>query len=142
LGDFGCCIDTSKDKPKSFVGTAQYLCPEILKDPKTASKASDYWSIGCSLYFFVSSNFPFKGKSEYLIMKCVEKGEFSFPDFLVDENLKDLITNLLVSDPVQRLSDFNLIKSHPFFQSIVWDNIFRQNAPKPENIKDEKKQGN
>ena len=136
MGDFGCCIDVSKEKPKSFVGTAQYLCPEILKDPKTASPASDYWSIGCTLYFFVCGFFPFKGKSEYLVMKCVEKGEFTFPDFLTDENIKDLISKFLVSDPNQRLSHFESVQEHPYFNSIVWDDLFNQKAPHPQNIRD------
>jgi len=36
-------------KRKSFVGTAQYVSPEILSG-RFSSKASDLWAIGCILY--------------------------------------------------------------------------------------------
>lgn len=45
----------------SFVGTAQYVSPELLTD-KTAHFASDLWALGCIIYQMISGLPPFRAR--------------------------------------------------------------------------------
>lgn len=45
----------------SFVGTAQYVSPELLTD-KTAHYASDLWALGCIIYQMISGLPPFRAR--------------------------------------------------------------------------------
>ena len=42
-------IASMDDRASSFVGTAEYVSPELLTD-KNACKASDLWAFGCIIY--------------------------------------------------------------------------------------------
>ena len=56
----------------SFVGTAQYVSPEILTN-SGSSKASDLWALGCIIYQMVTGIPPFQAQNEYLIFQKVPK---------------------------------------------------------------------
>jgi serine/threonine protein kinase len=45
----------------SFVGTAQYVSPELLSE-KSASRSSDLWALGCIIYQMVSGLPPFRSR--------------------------------------------------------------------------------
>ena len=79
LTDFGSAKILSPDQPadvgiggrrNSFVGTAQYVSPEILTN-SGSSPASDLWALGCIIYQMVTGIPPFQGNSEYLIFQKV-----------------------------------------------------------------------
>ena len=55
----------------SFVGTAQYVSPEMLQG-RPEEKASDLWALGCILYHFIAGSFPFKGTSQYHIFQKIQ----------------------------------------------------------------------
>jgi len=46
-----------------IVGTADYLAPEQIKTPNDITKASDIYSLGCTLYYAVTGKVPFPGGS-------------------------------------------------------------------------------
>jgi 3-phosphoinositide dependent protein kinase-1 len=53
--------------PRStFVGTAQYVSPEMLLESQCSAPA-DLWALGCILYQMEVGKFPFVGMNEYLI---------------------------------------------------------------------------
>ncbi|XP_058821050.1 3-phosphoinositide-dependent protein kinase 1 isoform X2 [Topomyia yanbarensis] len=116
----------SKRKRGSFVGTAQYVSPEILKG-KYSTRASDLWSFGCIIYQLIAGSPPFRGPNDYLIFQKITKLELEFPEKF-DQSAKDLITKLLVLDPRRRLgAEDNLpyvsIRNHPFFEGIDFSYI-------------------
>ncbi|XP_023241912.1 3-phosphoinositide-dependent protein kinase 1-like [Centruroides sculpturatus] len=127
--------DESGSEPSrknSFVGTAQYVSPEMLTD-KNASSSSDLWALGCIIYQMVSGLPPFRAPNEYLIFQKITTLEYDFPDGFLSL-AKDLVEKLLVLDPRQRLgaSDSNgypSIKNHPFFKNVPWDVLHEQIAP-------------
>lgn len=129
---------TSTTRPTrraSFVGTAQYVSPEILKG-NAVHLSTDLWSFGCIIYQMLAGTPPFKGPTEYLIFQKILNGEYDFPDTF-DEPAKDLITKLLRFNPKDRLGAedskenmYQSIRNHIFFKDINWNNnLYRQRPP-------------
>ncbi len=48
-------------RPNSVIGTLDYASPEQLSNAAKADRRSDYYSLGCSLYFTLSGRAPFEG---------------------------------------------------------------------------------
>ena len=122
---------------KTFVGTAEYVSPEVIGD-QPAGYGADLWSFGIMLYQMFFGKTPFKGENIYLTFKNIEKLEISFPkNISISENAKDLIKKILIKDPSKRLGagepktdlDIQHLKNHSFFKGIKWKNIFTQNVP-------------
>ncbi|KAL8682046.1 MAG: hypothetical protein Q9186_001835 [Xanthomendoza sp. 1 TL-2023] len=116
------------NKAVSFVGTAEYVSPELLRDRK-ACKASDLWAFGCIIYQLLAGRPPFKAANEYLTFQKILNLEYAFPKGFPDV-AKDLVERLLVLEPSGRLS-IEHIKNHQFFEGIVWGRgLWKQKPPK------------
>ena len=131
IGDIGAGnpLDGSEDnKANSFVGTAEYVSPELLTD-KRACKSSDLWAFGCIIYQLLAGRPPFKAGNEYLTFQKIVALEYQFPTGF-PEVAKDLVERLLVLDPASRLS-IEHIKNHEFFDGVGWGRgLWRQKAPR------------
>jgi 3-phosphoinositide dependent protein kinase-1 len=117
-----------QERAVSFVGTAEYVSPELLTD-KNACKASDLWAFGCILYQLLAGRPPFKAGNEYQTFQKIVALDYHFPDGfpLV---ARDLVERLLVLDPSKRLP-IDHIKTHPFFEGIHWGTgLWKQKAPR------------
>ncbi|KAF9344039.1 pkb-activating kinase-like protein, partial [Mortierella sp. AD094] len=122
---------TESDRANSFVGTAEYVSPELLTE-KAACKSSDLWALGCIIYQLLAGRPPFKGSNEYQTFQKIVKLEYSFPAGFPKAAM-DLVSRLLVHDPNERLGANNSIdklKQHPFFDGVDWANLWTQPAPK------------
>lgn len=118
----------NSDRAQSFVGTAEYVSPELLTD-KNACKASDLWAFGCIIYQLLAGRPPFKAANEYQTFQKIVGLEYTFPDGF-PPLAKDLVERLLVLDPVTRLP-IEHIKSHAFFDGITWGKgLWKQKAPR------------
>ncbi|EME82785.1 uncharacterized protein MYCFIDRAFT_164120 [Pseudocercospora fijiensis CIRAD86] len=116
------------DRAVSFVGTAEYVSPELLRD-KNACKASDLWAFGCILYQLLAGRPPFKAANEYLTFQKILALDYTFPDGF-PEVARDLVERLLVLDPASRLP-IEHIKNHQFFDGVQWGkSLWRQKAPR------------
>mmetsp|Transcript_29755 Transcript_29755/g.48043 ORF Transcript_29755/g.48043 Transcript_29755/m.48043 type:complete len:313 (-) Transcript_29755:447-1385(-) len=115
----------------SFVGTAEYVAPEVLLD-KGAGKAADLWAFGCILFQMLAARPPFRGGSEYLTFQKILNLEYSFPKN-IPPKARDLIEKLLVLDPEQRFGSgangISAIKTHAFFEGIDFANLEKLEAP-------------
>lgn len=125
----GNLLDGSEsNSANSFVGTAEYVSPELLTD-KNACKASDLWAFGCIIYQLLAGRPPFKASNEYLTFQKIVALDYKFPTGF-PAGAKDLIERLLVLDPASRLS-IEHIKNHEFFDGIAWGRgLWRQKPPK------------
>lgn len=122
-------LDGSEDnRANSFVGTAEYVSPELLTD-KRACKSSDLWAFGCIIYQLLAGRPPFKAGNEYLTFQKIVALEYQFPKGF-PEVAKDLVERLLVLDPASRLS-IEHIKNHEFFEGVNWGRgLWKQKAPR------------
>jgi 3-phosphoinositide dependent protein kinase-1 len=91
-------------RKRSFVGTAEYVTPEILKG-RRPTKSTDLWALGCIIYQMISGLPPFRAASEYLIFQKVLQTQLSFPEGF-DQSAKDLVEKLIVLDPRKRLGNY------------------------------------
>jgi 3-phosphoinositide dependent protein kinase-1 len=116
------------DRAVSFVGTAEYVSPELLRD-KNACKSSDLWAFGCILFQLIAGRPPFKAANEYLTFQKILGLEYTFPDGF-PEVARDLVERLLVLEPANRLP-VEHIRNHRFFEGVQWGkSLWRQKAPR------------
>lgn len=116
------------NRASSFVGTAEYVSPELLTD-KNACKASDLWAFGCIIYQLLAGRPPFKAGNEYQTFQKIVALDYEFPKGFPDV-ARDLVERLLVLDPARRLS-IEHIKNHEFFDGIKWGRgLWQQKAPR------------
>lgn len=118
--------ETRKKRKNSFVGTAQYVSPELLTDTESTN-ASDLWAFGCIIFQMISGVAPFRAGSEYLIFQKILKLEYEFPEGF-NKAAKSLIEKLLVLTPNKRLgatdtTPYVSIRQHEFFKGVDWNNL-------------------
>jgi 3-phosphoinositide dependent protein kinase-1 len=120
--------ESNQDRASSFVGTAEYVSPELLTD-KNACKASDLWAFGCIIYQLLSGRPPFKGGNEYQTFQKIVALDYEFP-MGFPPVARDLVERLLVLDPASRLQ-IEHVKNHEFFDGITWGRgLWKQKAPR------------
>ncbi|ODQ64550.1 kinase-like protein [Nadsonia fulvescens var. elongata DSM 6958] len=143
ITDFGTAkmIDSLKDsngkdtdkypsdiRTSSFVGTAEYVSPELLTE-KATGKEADLWAFGCIIYQLIAGRPPFKAGNEYQTFQKIVKLQYSYsPGF--PYLARDLIKRVLVLNPKDRYS-IEQIKNHPFFEGINWDRKSLWKRPHP-----------
>lgn len=121
----------------SFVGTHEYLAPEIIKGEGHGS-AVDWWTFGIFLYELLHGKTPFKGAGNRATLFNVVGQPLKFPETPgVSFAARDLIRGLLVKDPQHRLAykrGATEIKQHPFFEGVNWAlirSLVPPDVPKP-----------
>ena len=120
------------NKRQKFVGTAEYMAPEIINSKKTGY-FTDMWSLMCILFLCFVGETPFSDKTDYLIFQKITHVKYNEEKInLIPEEALDLIKKFFKAEPRERLGykgekdfDFNKIKSHPFF--LVKDEKGNQN---------------
>ncbi|KAJ5795537.1 uncharacterized protein N7518_004077 [Penicillium psychrosexuale] len=119
---------TQEERASSFVGTAEYVSPELLTD-KNACKASDLWAFGCIIYQLLAGRPPFKAGNEYQTFQKIVALDYEFP-IGFPTVARDLVERLLVLEPTRRLQ-IEHIKNHEFFDGITWGpDLWKQKAPR------------
>eukprot|EP01091_Cochliopodium_minus_P008272 TRINITY_DN1845_c0_g1_i1.p1 TRINITY_DN1845_c0_g1~~TRINITY_DN1845_c0_g1_i1.p1 ORF type:complete len:449 (-),score=132.69 TRINITY_DN1845_c0_g1_i1:72-1418(-) len=129
LTDFGTAKllgNEQRIRTESFVGTMEYLSPELINDKIVSAKA-DIWAIGCIIYQSICGRPAFRGVTDYVTMKKVMEVNFVYPENF-PEIIKDLLDKILIADADQRW-DLQQVKSHEFFQSIDFDSLYDQTPP-------------
>ncbi|CAA7060880.1 unnamed protein product [Microthlaspi erraticum] len=115
--------EPTEARSNSFVGTHEYLAPEIIKGEGHGA-AVDWWTFGVLLYELLYGKTPFKGYDNEETLSNVVFQNLKFPDSpLVSLQAKDLIRKLLVKDPESRLGSEKgaaEIKRHHFFEGLNW----------------------
>ncbi|XP_022973122.1 serine/threonine-protein kinase D6PK-like [Cucurbita maxima] len=115
--------EPTEARSMSFVGTHEYLAPEIIKGEGHGS-AVDWWTFGIFLYELLFGKTPFKGSGNRATLFNVVGQPLRFPESpVVSFAARDLIRGLLVKEPQHRLAykrGATEIKQHPFFEGVNW----------------------
>jgi polo-like kinase 1 len=105
FGDFGLAtkLEFDGERKRTICGTPNYIAPEILDGRAGHSFEVDIWSLGVLIYTMAIGKPPFETNDVKLTYRRIKMNAYSFPEnILISEELKDLITGILVNDPTQR----------------------------------------
>jgi serine/threonine protein kinase len=114
LGDFG--LSTYFNDGiflKTSCGSLNYAAPEIIAGEIYSGPEVDIWSAGVVLFLLVSGYLPFDENNMYGLFQKIKSAEYLFPHNL-SEACKDLISRMLDTDPVTRIS-ISQINHHPWY---------------------------
>ncbi|KAI8336302.1 kinase-like domain-containing protein [Chlamydoabsidia padenii] len=126
LLDTRSCSDV---RTNSFVGTSEYLAPEIIQG-KGHSSTVDWWTLGILLYEMIYGFTPFKGSNQNDTFDRIMVQKLEFPTFgynpyfkgpEISSNCKSCMRKLLHKNENKRLgarAGASEIKSHVFFKPI------------------------
>ncbi|CAN4094327.1 unnamed protein product [Withania somnifera] len=117
-------------RSKSFVGTHEYLAPEVISGQGHGS-AVDWWTLGVFLYELIFGTTPFKGENNEKTLVNILKKSLTFPRIAISSSreyeemvkVQDLICRLLVKNPKKRIGSLKgsvEIKKHEFFRGVNW----------------------
>lgn len=116
-------VEPTDARSMSFVGTHEYLAPEIILGHGHGSTV-DWWTLGIFLYELLFGKTPFKGSGNRATLSNVVEQPLRFPESpSVSFAAKDLIRGLLMKDPKGRLGvkrGAAEIKQHMFFEGVNW----------------------
>ncbi|HEY7326520.1 MAG TPA: serine/threonine-protein kinase [Gemmataceae bacterium] len=88
-----------------LIGTADYIAPEQARDPCLVDIRADIYSLGCTLYFLLTGQAPFRGGS--LMQKLLQHQDAERPNVReiradVPEELADIVKRMLARRPEDR----------------------------------------
>ena len=109
IGGFnGFCLVEKNKMIKEQIGTPLYTAPEIWNDQPYNYKC-DIWSLGCIVYELATLSLPFTGDNlDVLYNNIMSRKIKPIPEFY-SQNLKDIINNMLIFDPLKRPSTNKLL---------------------------------
>ena len=133
--------NTRRQNLKSFVGTPQYMAPEVLS--RSYDHTSDFWSVGMIAYECLMGGTPFydevaeelgtpnNSSSMKRILHKVSNYEkylpIPFPGIEVSEPAVSFLKGLLC--PAAKRMRYDQIRAHAFFKRIDWSRLHEMKAP-------------
>ena len=117
VGDFGLAtkLDFEGERKRTVCGTPNYIAPEILDGKTGHSYEVDIWSLGVIIYTLIIGKPPFETRDVKTTYKRIKMNAYSFPESaIISEAAKNLISQILVTDPSKRPS-LDQILIHDFF---------------------------
>ena len=136
---------TASLRTNSFVGTEEYIAPEVIKGVGHTS-AVDWWTLGILIYEMLFGITPFKGNNRNATFRNILKTEIQFPQppayQLISPQCKAIIRKLLTKNEKKRVggrAGASDIKVQPWFKSITWA-LLRHRTPPILPLTDPKKQ--
>jgi serine/threonine-protein kinase SRK2 len=141
LCDFGFSKDHFDSSPKTPVGTAFFLAPEVIMSDRSNSyavEASDTWACGIVLFSSLFSGHPYLLKEHLeskrcpFILKMVQnckEGKIFFPSWAEQliPSAVGLLSRILEPDPKIRMTIPEIIQ-HPWFQENLEPGIIARNS--------------
>ncbi|KAJ3127192.1 hypothetical protein HK098_006644 [Nowakowskiella sp. JEL0407] len=123
---------TDNLRTNSFVGTEEYIAPEVIKGNGHTS-AVDWWTLGILIYEMMYGTTPFKGETRRNTFDNVMHQECHFMETPeVSNTTKSLVRKLLIKDETRRLgskSGASEVKAHPAFKGLNWALLRNETPP-------------
>lgn len=98
---------------KTSCGSPNYAAPEVISGKLYAGPEVDIWSCGVIMYALLCGTLPFDDESIPYLFRKIKGGIYILPSYLSDSS-KDLISKMLVTDPLKRIN-ISEIRRHPWF---------------------------
>ncbi|KDQ14975.1 hypothetical protein BOTBODRAFT_54888 [Botryobasidium botryosum FD-172 SS1] len=115
---------------QKFIGTPDYLAPEIILGLGGGHWAVDWWGLGVITYEFLYGIPPFHAETHEkvfgnIISRCIEWHE-EWID--MSPEARDFMDRLLTLDPTKRLgcNGAQEVKEHPFLRNVKWEEVLTQ----------------
>ena len=97
---------------KTSCGSPNYAAPEVISGKLYAGPEVDIWSIGVILYALLCGSLPFDDENIPNLFKKIKNGVYHLPNYL-SASAKDLISRMLIVDPLKRIS-MSELRQHPW----------------------------
>ncbi|GMK57587.1 hypothetical protein CspeluHIS016_0404210 [Cutaneotrichosporon spelunceum] len=133
------------DRAYSFVGTQEYLAPEVIKR-NHYTYAIDWWALGCIVCECLTGRVPFRGHEDESNAQlydrvvnarwdAIYRGDTHPISYLkdryrIDSITYDFIDGLLQKEPMFRLTEPS-VKSHPYFTNVDWTTVAKGDYQDP-----------
>lgn len=135
LTDFGLSkegIDNNKTT-STFCGTPEYLAPEILRK-QAYDKSVDWWCLGAVLYEMLYGLPPFYSRDTAEMYDSILYKPLRLRTN-ISMSARNILEKLLQKEREKRLGsgegDFEDVKQHDFFKSILWDELVAKKLSPP-----------
>jgi cGMP-dependent protein kinase len=123
--DFGLSKELkNKNLTYTICGTPHYLAPEVIMG-KGYSFSSDYWSVGITMFEIFYGYVPFgqSVKSPLDIYYQILNKKLILPYEPKFNNINNFFKIILSKNLMQRVCNFNLLKSHEFFNQFDFEKL-------------------
>jgi CRP-like cAMP-binding protein len=121
--DFG-FAKVIENRTHTLLGTPEYFAPEVLKG-KGYGFPVDNWGIGILLFEMLVGSTPFAAEDTAVVCKRILHNDVLIPATVTDQHCRDLLTKLLVKDPLKRMGSSTKrtkeIMAHSWFSSMDWN---------------------
>ena len=111
LGDLNVSKIAKMGMAQTQTGTPYYISPEIWKEQPYDYKC-DIWSVGCIIYEICTLRPPFRGNSLKELYTNIMNGYYIPISNVYSQDLKDIISMMLVIDNKKRASTDQLLNSN------------------------------
>ncbi|CAI5707920.1 unnamed protein product [Peronospora farinosa] len=136
ITDFG--LSKEDDEGSTFVGTPEYLAPELLCSQRTSTSYGntvDWWSYGVLVYEMIQGHTPFWDKNRRQMFQNILSKDPLYPPEHFSPTATDFLQRLLVKNPQQRMgcgADGALeIMGHLWFKGVDWEALLERRMEPP-----------
>ncbi|XP_063983781.1 cGMP-dependent protein kinase, isozyme 1-like [Diachasmimorpha longicaudata] len=134
LTDFGTSKRIGPYKTWSFVGTPEYMAPEIILE-EGHDRAVDYWSLGITIFELLTGHPPFDDEDRVTLYHKIVDGVDSTQMPGLKTSAQSIIKKLLRPKPVERLgylrAGISDIRNHHWFSHFDWKALRNQTLRSP-----------
>ncbi|ESO00920.1 hypothetical protein HELRODRAFT_82669 [Helobdella robusta] len=99
---------------KTSCGSPNYAAPEVISGKLYAGPEVDIWSCGVILFALLCGTLPFDDEHVPSLFRKIKSGHYYTPDH-VNKSVANLISKMLVVDPIQRAC-IREIREHEWFK--------------------------
>jgi len=125
LADFGLSKQCFFDVEYLF-GTPSYMAPELQLNKKVDGKKYDVWALGVILFIMTTSIMPWNGNETNKLKQLILDNKSNkiweivkdWPCFDPEDEVKDLISKMLIFNPEERCSTEDILKNS-WFNNII-----------------------